>query len=168
MDFLKVGKIVNTHALKGELKLVSSSDFIDERLTKGSTLYIDFNGELVEVTVATHRVHKGTNLVTFEGLNSINEVEKYKGHDLLVSTEDISELDENEFYYFEIIGCTVKTTEGEVIGEISEVIQTGANDVWTIKRNGQKDALIPYIEQIVKSVNIDEKEVVIEVMEGLL
>ncbi len=168
MEFLTVGKIVNTHALQGEVKVVSNSDFKEERFEKGSVLYIDFEGELIEVTIAAHRVHKGSDLLKFKNMNSINDVEKYKGSELLVSMDDISELDDNEFYYFEIIGCTVKTTTGEVVGEISEIIETGANDVWTVKRQGQKDALIPYIEQIVKSVDIENKEVIIDVMEGLL
>ena len=168
MDFLQVGKIVNTHALQGEVKVVSNSDFKEDRFKKGSTLVIDFNGEHVEVTVATHRVHKGADLLKFKHLNSINDVEKYKGCALLVSTDDLEELEENEFYYFEIIGCEVVTTDGEKIGEISEILETGANDVWVVKRQGQKDALIPYIEDVVKDVDIDAKTVTIQVLEGLL
>ena len=168
MDFLQVGKIVNTHALQGEVKVVSNSDFKEDRFKKGSTLVIDFNGEHVEVVVATHRVHKGADLLKFKHLNSINDVEKYKGCALLVSTDDLEELEENEFYYFEIIGCEVVTTDGEKIGEISEILETGANDVWVVKRQGQKDALIPYIEDVVKDVDIDAKTVTIQVLEGLL
>ena len=168
MDFLQVGKIVNTHALQGEVKVVSNSDFKEDRFKKGSTLVIDFNGEHVEVVVATHRVHKGADLLKFKHLNSINDVEKYKGCALLVSTDDLEELEENEFYYFEIIGCEVVTTDGEKIGEISEILETGANDVWVVKRQGQKDALIPYIEDVVKDVDIDTKTVTIQVLEGLL
>jgi len=168
MDFLQVGKIVNTHALQGEVKILSSSDFKEERFKKGSELFIDYKGEHISVTVATHREHKGMDLVKFKHFNSINDVEKYKGCDLLVSGEFIETLAENEFYYFEIIGCTVKTTDGEVIGEITEILETGANDVWIVKRVGQKDVLIPYIEDVVKDVNIEDKEVIIEVLEGLL
>ena len=165
MDFLQVGKIVNTHALQGEVKVISNSDFKEDRFKKGSQLVIDFNGDHIEVTVATHRVHKGADLLKFKHLNSINDVEKFKGCALLVSAD---ELDENEFYYFEIIGCQVVTTDDEVIGEISEILETGANDVWVVKRPGQKDALIPYIEDVVKSVDIESKKVTINVLEGLL
>ena len=168
MDFLQVGKIVNTHALQGEVKVVSNRDFKEDRFKKGSQLVIDFNGEYVDVTVATHRVHKGADLLKFKHLNSINDVEKYKGCALLVSADDLEELDENEFYYFEIIGCQVVTTDGETIGEISEILETGANDVWVVKRPGQKDALIPYIEDVVKAVDIETKQVTIQVLEGLL
>ncbi len=165
MDFLQVGKIVNTHALQGEVKVISNSDFKEDRFKKGSQLVIDFNGDHIEVTVATHRVHKGADLLKFKHLNSINDVEKFKGCALLVSADELDELDENEFYYFEIIGCQVVTTDDEVIGEI---LETGANDVWVVKRPGQKDALIPYIEDVVKSVDIESKKVTINVLEGLL
>lgn len=168
MDFLQVGKIVNTHALQGEVKVISNSDFKEDRFKKGSQLVIDFNGDHIEVTVATHRVHKGADLLKFKHLNSINDVEKFKGCTLLVSADELDELDENEFYYFEIIGCQVVTTDDEVIGEISEILETGANDVWVVKRPGQKDALIPYIEDVVKSVDIESKKVTINVLEGLL
>ncbi|HAX74161.1 MAG TPA: ribosome maturation factor RimM [Firmicutes bacterium] len=168
MEFLQVGKIVNTHALQGEVKIVASSDFTEERFAKGSQLYIEFEGQHVPVVVATHRAHKGADLVKFKQLNSINDVEKYKGCSLLVSMDDISDLDEHEFYYFEIIGCQVVTTEGKEVGEVSEILTTGANDVWVVKRQGQKEALIPYIEHIVKSVDVDQKLITIEEVEGLL
>ena len=168
MDFLQVEKIVNTHALQGEVKVLSESDFKEDRFCIGSELVIDFNGEHIPVVVASHRSHKGMDLLKFKGINSINDVELYKGSNLLVSTEYLKDLDDDEFYYFEIIGCVVKSVEGEVIGEISDVLRTGANDVWTVKREGQKDVLVPYIEQVVKTVNIHEKEVVIEIVDGLL
>ena len=168
MNFLQVGKIVNTHALQGEVKVVSNSDFKEDRFKKGSQLVIAFNGEHIEVVVATHRVHKGADLLKFKHLNSINDVERCKGCALLVSADELDELDENEFYYFEIIGCKVVTTDGEEIGEITEILETGANDVWVVKRPGQKDALIPYIEDVVKAVDIEAKQVTIQVLEGLL
>lgn len=168
MEHLIVGKIVNTHALQGEVKVVSASDFKEERFAKGSQLFIDYKGEQVPVLVAAHREHKGTDLLKFKDLGSINDVEKYKGCHLLVAADELAELADDEFYYFEVIGCQVVTTDGETIGEIYEILETGANDVWIVKRPGQKDALIPYIEDVVKEVDIQEKRVLIQVMEGLL
>jgi len=168
IDYLKVGKIVNTHALQGEVRVISNSDFKEERFKKGSKLFIDFNDELVPVTVKSHRVNKNFDLVKFVDLCHINDVEKYKGCELLVDAENLSELNEEEFYFYEIIGCVVKTTEGDELGEIIDIIQTGANDVWVIKRKGEKDLLIPYIENVVKGVDIENKSVVIELVEGLV
>jgi len=168
MEYLIVGKIVNTHALQGEVKILSVSDFKEERFKKGNTLYIDYNGNQIPVTVASHRLHKGTDLVKFSGMNHINDVEKYKGCDLLVDHEDLGELDEHEFYYYEIIGCNVVSEDGQEIGTVKEILETGANDVWVIERPGQKDALIPYIEDVVKVIDVEAKSIVIHVMEGLL
>jgi len=168
MDYLIVGKIVNTHALQGEVKIMSSSDFKEDRFKKGNSLYIDFNGDQIEVKIASHRIHKGADLIKFSGLNSINDVEKYKGCDILVDYEDLGELEENEFYYYEIIGCQVDTVDGETIGTVKEIIETGANDVWVIERKGSKDALIPYIEEVVKSVDVENKLITVQLLEGLL
>jgi len=168
MEYLIVGKIVNTHALQGEVKILSGSDFKEERFKKGNILYIDYQDQKIEVKIAAHRVHKGADLIKFSGLNSINDVEKYKGCDILIDHEDLGELEENEFYYYEIIGCEVKTTDGELIGTVKEILETGANDVWVLERPGQKDVLIPYIEDVVKSVDVENKQITVELLEGLI
>ena len=168
IDYLRVGKIVNTHALQGEVRVVSHSDFKNERFKVGAELFIDWGGEYLPVEVKSHRVNKSFDLLKFVGMSHINDVEKYKGCELLVDATDLSELDDQEFYFHEILGCQVKTTDGAVLGEIIDIIQTGANDVWTVKRKGEKDALIPYIENVVKDVNVQEKVVTVELIEGLI
>lgn len=168
VDYLKVGKIVNTHALQGEVRVISGSDFKDERFKVGSQLFIDYNGEYLPIKVKAHRVNKSFDLLKFVGMNHINDVEKYKGCELLVDATNLSALDDEEFYFYEIIGCEVKTTDGVVLGEIIEILQTGANDVWVVKRKGEKDALIPYIEDVIKDVDIANKTVTVELLEGLI
>ncbi|MCL1990168.1 MAG: ribosome maturation factor RimM [Defluviitaleaceae bacterium] len=168
IDYLKVGKIINTHALQGEVRVISNSDFKAERFKTGSQLFIDYQGTHVPVQIKTHRVNKNVDLLKFVDMNHINDVEKYKGCDLLVDATQLGELDETEFYFYEIMGCQVQTTSGEVLGEIIDILQTGANDVWVVKRKGEKDALIPYIEDVVKNVDIENKKVTIELLEGLI
>jgi 16S rRNA processing protein RimM len=167
--WFKVGKIVNTQGIKGEVRVISTTDFPDERFAKGSVLYLELPETKEEkiLTVESHRSHKQFELLKFVDHPTINEVEKYKGGTLKVSAEQLSELEEDEFYYYEVIGCTVETVDGEEIGEIKEILSPGANDVWVIKRNGNKDLLIPYIEDVVKNVNIKEKRITIELLEGL-
>ena len=169
IDYLKVGTIVNTHALQGELRIFSESHFKEERFKPGSELFIDYNGELVAVKIKSHRPNKTVELVKFEGLNHINVVEKYKGCDLLIDATKLSELTDNEFYFHEIMGCFVKTVAGEELGEIVDILQPGANDVWVIKKPGEKkELLIPYIEDVVKNVDITNKTVLVELLEGLI
>ncbi|MGF9965541.1 ribosome maturation factor RimM [Bacillus rhizoplanae] len=168
--WFNVGKIVNTHGVKGEVRVISRTDFPEERYKVGNTLYIwqEKGAEPLAVKVTSHRQHKSFDLLTFEGYNNVNEVEQLKGSLLKVPEEQLGDLAEGEYYYHEIIGCAVVTEDGETIGTIKEILSPGANDVWVIKQPKGQDVLIPYIEEVVLQVNIDEKLVTIQVMEGLL
>ncbi|MDQ0159115.1 ribosome maturation factor RimM [Alkalibacillus salilacus] len=168
-NYLKVGTIVNTHGVQGEVRVMSVTDF-NERYEPGSRLFLEWNDQMVEVTVKSHREHKQFDLLTFEGYDTIESVEPLKQTTLYVSIEDLHELDDDEFYYFEIIGCEVYFTTGEHLGRIKEVMQPGANDVWVVDRPepGAKDALIPFIDEIVKDVDIENGLITIDYMEGLL
>lgn len=166
---LKVGKIVNTHALKGEVKVISSSDFVEERFEEGSQLLITRGNQVVkEVEVESAREHKGAYLVKFVGIDSIDEAEKLKNLQIKVDEEYLSELDEGEFYFYEIIGCKVEDENSKIIGEIIDILQTGANDVWVVKNENNKEYLIPYIDDVVKNIDVENKLISIEVMEGLI
>lgn len=168
--WFNVGKLVNTHGIKGEARVVSKTDFAEERYKPGNKLYLFMEGSHtpIELTVKTHRTHKSFDLVSFEGYENINEIEKMKGGLLKVPESQLSELEEDEFYYHEIIGCTVKTTTGEEIGKVREILTPGANDVWVIKGKSGKDILIPYIADVVIKVDVKEKSILIEPIEGLL
>ena len=105
---LKVGKIVNTHSLKGEVKVISSTDFEEQRFKKGSELLITRGNQVVkEVVVESYRTHKNNLLVKFVGIDTIEEAEKLKNLQIKIDSDNIGELEENEFYFHEIIGCEV-------------------------------------------------------------
>lgn len=168
-NYLAVGKIVNTQGLKGEVRVISVTDFVNERYKKGALLTIFQDGkETVEVTVKSHRKHKNFDLLTFENHPRIEDVEIYKGSELKVSKEHIQELEGEDYYYHQIIGLSVVTDEGEELGEIKEILSPGANDVWIVKGKAKKDILLPYIDDVVKEVNLEEGRVVVSIMEGLL
>lgn len=168
-EFLNVGKIVNTHGIRGEVRVISQTDFPEERYRKGQrlTLFRE-NKTPLELTVAGHRKHKNFDLLTFEGYPTINDVEPLRDGILKVSKDELSELTENEYYYHEIIGLTVIDEQARELGKIKEILSPGANDVWVVQRKGKKDALIPYIESVVKQIDLDKGEVHIEIPEGLL
>ncbi|AVQ99024.1 ribosome maturation factor RimM [Oceanobacillus iheyensis] len=163
-----IGKIVNTHGIRGEVKVVRISDF-EERFAVGNQVYaVKEKAAPVALTIAAHRIHKGFDLLQFEGYANINDVEHFKGGYLKITEEQLTELESGEYYYHEIIGCDVMTASGESLGVVKEILSPGANDVWVIKRPKEKDLLIPYIDEVVKEVSIENKKVVIEPMEGLL
>ena len=166
---LKVGKIVNTHSLKGEVKVISSTDFEEERFKKGSKLLITRGNQLIrEVVVESYRNHKNFLLVKFEGIDSVEEAEKLKNLQIKIDSDEVGELEENEFYFYQIIGCEVFDENDKNLGEIIDILTPGANDVWVIKGENGKEILIPYIEDVVKKIDITSKKVNIEVMEGLI
>ena len=156
MTYYNVGKIVNTQGLQGELRVLSVTDFADERFKKKSllALFDDKDNYIMDVEVK------------FKGLYHINDVEKYKGCSLKVAEENLTDLDDGEFYYHEIIGLDVY--EGNtLIGQVKEILQPGANDVWVVKRKGKKDLLLPYIPPVVLDVDVAAGRIEVELMEGL-
>jgi len=165
-----VGKIVNTHGIRGEVRVISQTDFPDERYAEGSHLYVgkDRSSNKTELTVEAHRRHKNFDLLKFAGLDSINDVEGFKGESLFISEDQLSDLGEHEFYYHEIIGCEVYDENNNLLGKISEILSPGANDVWVVKRKGKKDLLLPYIEDVVKNVDPEAKRVEVELIPGLV
>jgi 16S rRNA processing protein RimM len=169
-QWFNVGKIVNTHGLAGEVRVISRTDFAEQRYQKGNKLYLfsPAGKEPLELTIKTHRQHKNFDLLSFEGYNNINDVEKWKDSLLKVNQTQLGDLDEGEFYFHEIVGCSVFTVSGERVGEVKEILTPGANDVWVVKGENKSEYLIPYIQDIVKEVNVQEKKIIIEPMEGLL
>ncbi|MFT4413540.1 ribosome maturation factor RimM [Fredinandcohnia humi] len=164
-----VGKIVNTHGIRGEVRIISRTDFPEERYKVGNKLSIFLEDKNpIEVIVTTHRTHKNFDLVTFEGYDNVNQVEAFKGGIVKVHESQLGNLGEGEYYFHEIIGCTVETETGEELGIIKEILTPGANDVWVVKGAKGKEILIPYIDQIVKDINIEEKIIKIHLMEGLV
>lgn len=163
---VNVGKIVNMHGIKGEVRVLSESDFTKERFQPGRHLQVKLPKENKDVVIKSYRMHKNFHLLQFENLENINLVEHFKGADLYQDVDEAEiELAENEYYYQDIIGCTVYN-EGEAVGKVIDIFETGANDVWVIK--GDKEYLIPYIEDVVKHIDIDAGRIDIEAMEGLL
>ena len=170
MNWYNVGKIVNTHGIRGEVRVISQTDFPEDRYEIGSKLGIFAPGEKkpTVVIIKTARKHKNFMLLSFENYPNINDVEKFKGSMLKVNENYLEELEEDEFYYHEIIGCDVFDTEGNEIGQVKEIFETGANDVWTIKGVDGKEHYIPVIYEVIKEVDVEAKRVTIELMEGLL
>lgn len=166
-----VGKIVNTHGIRGEVKVVPHTDFADQRFApKSKLLIVTEKGSKIDVSVETSRSHKNMYILKFKELHGINEVEKYKDSLLKITADLQEELPENEYYFHEIIGCKVLTDEdpAEELGTISEILTPGANDVWVVKTPQGKEVLLPAIPDVVLDVDKEAKLVRVHLMEGLL
>ena len=168
MNYYNVGKIVNTQGLQGEMRVLSVTDFADERFKKGAELALfDEKDQFVQtVTIASHRKHKNFDIIKFKDMYHINAIEKFKGFSLKVAEEDLTDLEDGEFYYHEIIGLDVYEND-QLIGQIKEILQPGANDVWVVKRKGKRDLLLPYIPPVVLNIDIPGNRVDVDILEGL-
>ena len=152
MEYLNIGKIVNTHGIKGEVRILSS--FSDKSIFKpGNILYI--NNDALEIT--SYRVHKNYDMVTFKGINDINEVLKYKGMDVLIKRDDI-----DNFIIEDLIGYDVYTDK--LVGKIDRLI-ANIKYVILVLDNG---SMIPYIDNFIEKVDNDNKIVYVKEIEGLI
>ncbi len=162
MDKVIIGEIVNTHGIRGELKVKISTDFVDERFQKGNHLIIDDHGKMIDMKVKSYRIHKGYVLVLFDGFENINLVEKYKGCTLLAD-KDLDLLEEGEYYIGDLIGCQV-FDKGEYVGDVKDLYLYDHHDVLVVK--GKKTIMIPYVEAFVKEEDIENKRIDVELIEG--
>lgn len=165
---IEIGKIINTHGIKGELKIISSSDFEEERFAVGNSVNIQFGKELIPMEVASFRRHKGCLLVAFKDLMNINFVEKYKGCVISVDSDEMQELDEDEVYFYQLIDCKVIDEENNELGMVVEIIETAAHDILRIRNDEGKEVLIPYVDAFIVDVDVDEKVIIVHLIEGFV
>ena len=165
-DFFRVGVIANTHGIRGEVKIFPTTDDV-KRFDYLKEAYIDAGKEKIKVEVSNVRYFKNLVIVKFKGIDNINDIERYKGKDLLVTRENALPLEEGEYYLADIIGANVYTEDGNLFGSLEDVIETGANLVYSVQHEG-KEVLLPVIDDCVKEVNLEEKKVIVHLMKGLL
>ena len=168
-DRFQVGVIASTHGLQGEVNVFPTTEDPNRfKKLKKVTLHTQ-RGENIELDVQSARFFKKFVIVKFKQFNNINEVEKFRGCELTIDRNDAIKLEPGEYYCADLIGLGVEDEEGKVLGTISDILQTGANDVYEMVRedNGEK-VYIPAIKDCVKNIDIDNKKIVIHVIDGLL
>lgn len=169
MEYIEIGKVVNTHGLKGELRIESWSDFDEVRYRKGNTVYLETEEGYLPFQVQSFRIHKGSPLVVFRGYGDINLVEKYKGCVVCIDANDRHELPEGEYYADELIGLRAVDEDGREVGEVTAVEETrGAQKNLRIRMPEGKEFLLPDIPAFVKEVDPENGVIRIHMDEGLL
>lgn len=166
-QYLRVGVIASTHGLKGEVKVFPTTDD-PERFRKLKQVLLDAGNEYKPLNVTGVRFFKNQVILKFREFNDINEIEKYKGRDLLVTREQAVPLDENENFIVDLIGLQVWTDQEELLGTLTDVLQTGANDVYVVETAQKKEILLPAIPSCILEVNVEEGRMLVHVLEGLL
>ena len=162
MELIEFGKIVNTHGLKGEVKVYSYTDN-DSRILKLKKVYIDN----VEYKVQSMKKYKSMFIMKLEGIDIIEDTSKIMNKMCFRQVEKNESNADEGYFIKDLIGIEVLNEQGNVLGTLKEVFQTGANDVYEIVDENNKSIYIPAIEKVVKSIDIKSKKMIVELMEGL-
>ena len=161
MDWIPVGRVTRTHGLKGELKFfpADQDDLVvqkDQQIRLGETTF----------KIKSVRGVKSPFIVKFEGVDSIEAAQSLSGQEVLVAKEDFESLPEGEYYRFEIEGLKAFDDTGKYYGEIEDIIATGSNDVYVVRGDG-KEWLVPMIDSVVQSIDLEEGKLIFHCVEGL-
>lgn len=163
MKYYRVGVIMNTHGLKGDLKVKVYSDF--DRFIKGNRLFIYYKDEYIPVYVDSKQDYKENILVRFKDLADINLVEKYKGSTIYISEEDQGELEEGEYYFHELIGLEVINDRGDHRGVCTDVREVPQGYLLVVKKDNGKNALVPFRDEFIQKVT--DTRIIVKEIEGL-
>lgn len=164
-DLIKIGKIVNTQGLRGEMRVYSYADY-KERFEEFDSIFMEKNDE--EFFIEKVRYKKNLVIIKFKNYDHINDVEKFKGKTIFIKKEK-RDLDEDTHFVSDIIGTSVYLENNQKIGQIKDVLETGANDVYVIEdKENDKEYMIPVVKQFVKIIDLENDKIVITPIEGML
>ena len=166
-DFLKVGVITTTHGVRGEVKVYPTTDE-PERFLELDHVLLDTGKEFRDLEIKNVRFFKNLVILKFKGIDNINDIEKYKGHDLWIPREEGQELDEDEYYIADLLGLHVILDDGTEFGTLKNVMETGANDVYIIDTNAHGEVLVPAIKECIQDIDLEKNTMTIHLMKGLI
>ena len=165
LEYLSIGQIVNTHGVKGEIKVYPLTDDV-ARFNNIKEIYIESKGELQKYQVEGAKNLKNTVVLKLKGVDTMTDAEKLRQLYVKVGRWDAVRLPKDTFFICDIIESEVFDIHGELLGKLADVLQTGSNDVYVVRKDG-KDLLIPALKTVVKEINLQDKRIVVELPEGL-
>ncbi|MCR5355913.1 MAG: ribosome maturation factor RimM [Lachnospiraceae bacterium] len=165
-DKLQVGILSSTHGVHGEMKVFPTTDDA-KRFKKLKNVLLDSGSGFIDLTIEGVKFFKQFVIVKFKDYDSINDIEKYKGRSIYVTRENAVKLSADEYFIADLIGMEVVDEEGGRIGELKDVMETGANDVYVIKRDEGDELLLPAIKQCILSVDTADNVMKVHVLKGL-
>ncbi len=165
--YLEIGQIVNTFGIKGMIKIKPFTDDI-KRFDKLKTVYIENKTARKEYEVEEVKYHKDMVLMKLKGINTPEEANLLRQSYLLVDREKEEPLEEGVYYIVDLIGLEVYTDEGQLLGEVEDIFNTGSNDVYVVKNELGKQILLPGIPDVLKDVNLDKKRITVHLIPGLM
>lgn len=166
-EYLEIGQIVNTNGLKGLLKIKPFTDDIT-RFEELEVIYIQREQELIAKNIEEVKYVKNMVLLKLEGIDNIEEAEKYKNLYIKINKKDIQELQEGEYLIADMLKCNVYTDENKLLGKMVDIFNTGSNDIYVVKTEEGKEILLPAIKDVVKIIDIQNQKIIVKLMDGLI
>ena len=167
-DYFIIGKLIGAHGIRGEIKVFPITDDVRRFNALSDCMLLSPNEKLLRtIKVTSKRITGETVLISAEGITDRDEAQKLNGLFLAVKREDAAALPAGRYFISDLIGCQVSDSVRGSLGVLSDVLQTGANDVLVIKRSGKPDLLVPYLKDVVTSVEIEAKKVSVVLPDGL-
>jgi len=163
---ITVGMISKPHNLNGAVKVLPITDF-PERFLDRKEILVEVRNKIELMKIASISLHNSFFIMQLEGIDSIEKAEQLRGAYLKISETQLASLDDNEFYIFQLIDMEVKNVQGDYIGKLVDVLKTGANDVYVVRDQENKEILIPALKQVVKKIDVDAKEMIVELLPEL-
>ncbi len=164
MNLIEIGEVVNTHGIRGEIKLNPWTDSLDA-LEDYDTFYMKRGNDTVILRAQSVRIHKNCAIIKIKGVDDMTTAETFRGKTLFVERDE--KLPEGRYYIADLIGLTVMTDDG-TFGVVKDVFQTGANDVYEVKQENGKMVYLPAISQVVQEINVAEGFIKVVIPDGLL
>ena len=166
-NILQVGIISSTHGIRGEVKVFPTTDDVN-RFKKLKEVLLDTGKETLPLTIEGVKFFKQFVILKFKEFDNINDVEPFRKKCLLVTRDQAVPLEEDEYFIADLIGLRVITDEDKVLGELTDVLETGANDVYQVTDENGKEILLPAIKDCILSVDLEKGEMKVHILEGLL
>lgn len=165
MEYLIVGKIVNTHGVHGELKILPLTDDIN-RFKKLKNVLIERINEFKEFRIESVKIMNSFIILKLEDINDLDNAKNYKDCYLKIDKSNAVKLPKDSYFISDIIGMQVKTIDGEELGNIKDVLQPGGNDVYIVENNG-RDLMIPAVKEFINSIDLEQRLIIVKLIEGL-
>ncbi|WP_114296329.1 ribosome maturation factor RimM [Anaerobacterium chartisolvens] len=165
-EYLQVGKICNTHGVRGEVKVIPLTDN-PERFKDLKSIFIETEGTNKQYDIDSVRYSKNLVLLKLKNIDSIDDAQRLKDTYIVIDRENAVKLPPQSYYICDLIGCGVYDEEGKKLGILSNVLKTGSNDVYIVRDENNKELLIPALKSVVKRVSIEDRIIEVELPDGL-
>lgn len=166
-QYFEIGQIVNHFGIKGMVKVNPFTDDISQ-FEEMETILVDKKGSLLEIQIEEVKYSKNQVLLKLKGIDTVEDAEKYRNCYLKLPREKARKLPKNTYFIADLIGLEVYTEEGNLLGKVDDIYNTGASDIYVIKDELGKQILLPAIKDVIKQIDLEQEKIVVHLLEGLV